>query len=71
MLQYCSMSEMVLKSLNKKSAKEVVAAAVMLNKVVFGVEISYQTKKRWVRLISNYPELTASMFRYRGLHKKP
>ena len=48
----------------RKSAQAVVDAAVIANKINFGIQISYQMRKRWVRLITNYPEMTASLFSY-------
>ena len=48
----------------RKSAQAVVDAAVIANKKNFGIQISYQMRKRWVRLIANYPEMTASLFSY-------
>ena len=48
----------------RKSAQAVVDAAVIVNKNNFGVQISNQTKKRWVKLITYYPELTSNLFTY-------
>jgi len=52
------------KILAKKSAQAVVEAAVLVNKLNFGIQISYQMRKRWVKLITSYPELSASLFSY-------
>lgn len=52
------------KILAKKSAQAIVEAAVLVNEVKFGIQISYQMRKRWARLIANYPELSASLFSY-------
>ena len=48
----------------RKSAQAVVDAAVIANKNNFGIQISYQMRKRWLRLITDYPEMTASLFSY-------
>lgn len=50
--------------INKKSAREIVNTAILLNKNIFNVEISYRMKKKWIKLITNYPELSASLFSY-------